>query len=608
MRRRPALSLVLALCLAAPLAATAADPEAPQTLVPIGGGYSTASLQGFAAEVIDQATGDTVDLFVIPSSYGDAPEDRAENLALAQERTDQIEAACDEVVDATFPGGCEATLLPLLAREDALDPSLSEGLDDPDTDGVYILGGDQVLAMHVLANSPAEERLATAYAQGVVVSGTSAGNAVQSRSMGAGYPEPGYPWNALERDMSLIFWGDDLASEERGLSFASQQLILDQHFYERGRFGRLLSWTAQSAERYGGAGKLGVGVDWGTAPVIEDDARITDVFGASSVAVLDLSHAERLEWVGPRDTLSVRGVLTHLLAPGTGQTYDIHARSVAHDGVPVPVPERPALPALATRGSGTLWLGGGDNDSSDSAALAAFVAQAQANTRGQGKTSLLVIATGYADEADAQAGVTAYTDAVAELGWTGGVDVWVHGTDALPANVVARATGVLVVGGDQSLMAEEVADPTLRRALAAAIQRPTPVLTDGAATAILGEQYVTDVDPTTEDEAIEMFRADAVTTAPGLGLVSGYTLEPTLTYDYRWGRLFGAAQDSPDVASLGISELTALEVTRTGATVVGERSVVAVDGSQAEWSTGSNGALGATTVWLDVFSTGDVVR
>ncbi|USQ81161.1 Type 1 glutamine amidotransferase-like domain-containing protein [Ornithinimicrobium faecis] len=609
MRRRPVLSLVLAACLAAPVAAYAANPDDGQKLVPIGGGYSEESLHGFAAQTIDGATGDTVDLYVIPSSYGDAPEDREENLALAQERTVQIEAACDDVVDlATFTGGCEATLLPLLAREDALDPAASEGLDDTDTDGVYILGGDQVLAMHVLANSPAEERLATAYAQGVVISGTSAGNAVQSRSMGAGYPEPGYPENALERDMSLIFWGDDLASEERGLSFGSQEIILDQHFYERGRFGRLLSWTAQSVERYGGAGKLGVGVDWGTAPVIQDDATITSVLGASSVSVLDFSAAQGLDWVGDRDTLSVQSVLVHLLAPDTGATYDFGSRSVAHDDVAVPTPERVALPSLATRGQGTLWLGGGDNNSIESEALSAFVAQAQDNTRGKGKTSLLVLGLGYADEAGALDAVTDYTEAVAELGWTGGIDVRVHGHDAIPTSAVARAAGVLVVGGDQSLMAEEVADPELRSALAKAVQRPTPVLTDGAATAILGERYVTDIDPTTSDEAIEMFRANAVITTPGLGLIPGYTLEPTLTQDYRWGRLFGAAHDSPDVASLGISELTAIEVGRGGASVVGERSVVAVDGSGATWSTGSNGALGATNVWLDVFSTGDLIE
>lgn len=602
----------LILCLAAPLVvplgAQAADPDAPETLVPIGGGYSTESLEGFAEQVVEQATGDTVDLYVVPSSYGDDPADREENLILAQQRTDQVEAACDAVVDlAVFGSGCEATLLPLLQREDAQEPANSAALADPGTDGVYILGGDQVLAMQVLANTPAEANLETGFGQGVVVGGTSAGNAVESRTMGAGYPAPGYPWNALERDMSLVFWGDDLASDERGLSFGSDHVILDQHFYERGRFGRLLSWTAQSVHRYGGAGKLGVGVDRGTGVTIEDDALLTAPFGASSNALIDLTHASDLDWVGAGDTLSVDDVLTHLMAPGTGMTYDTAERTPRLDGQAVEPPARGALPALETRGRGTLWLGGGKNADADSEALADFTAAAQAGIRGSGRGPILLLATGYAEASDARTGATAYREGLAGHGWTGDVQVLVHGSDPIRAADVARAAGVLVIGGDQSLMAQEVADATLRRELGTAVNRPTPVMTDGAATAIMGEQYVTDPDPTTADEAIEMFLAGEVSVADGLGIVEGYTLEPTLTYDYRWGRLYGAAHADPSVVSLGISELTALEVTRTGAVVTGERSAVTVDGSDADWLVGSNGALGAVNVWMDVAGPGDRV-
>lgn len=610
MRRSRPLSLTCAAALALPLLvawpAQGADPGAPETLVPIGGGYEPATLRSFAARVAAQATGDTVDIYVVPSSYGDAPEDRDENLLLAQERTDQVEQYCDEVVDlAAFPGGCEATLLVLLDRADALDRANSAPLTDPDADGVYVLGGDQVLAMQVLANSPAEANLETAFHQGVVVGGTSAGNAVESRTMGAGYPDEGYPWNALERDMSLIFWGDDLASDERGLSFGSQEIILDQHFYERGRFGRLLSWTAQSVERYGSGGKLGVGVDWATGVVIEDDTTVTDPFGYSSSTVIDLSRGEEPRWVGERETLSVRGALTHLLAPGLGMSYDVPSRTASLDREPVPAPERQDLPALATRGNGSLWLGGGWNDDAGSAALAEFVAAA--GPSGKGRASLLVVAAGYETGADAHEEAASYVAALRELGWTGAVDVRVQGVDPLPADVVARAAGVLFIGGDQSLMAGAVADPAYAAAVRQAVQRPTPVLTDGAATAVLGQRYVTDVDPTTADEAIEEFRADGSQFADGLGVLRGWSVEPVLTYDYRWGRLYGAAHERPDTAVLGISELTAVRVDRGEATVVGERSAIAVDGSQATWAVGSNGALAAVNVWLDVLAAGDRV-
>jgi cyanophycinase len=606
-RRSRPLTLTCAAALALPLLALpaqGADPDAPATLVPVGGGYEPATLRSFGARVAAQATGDTVDIYVVPSAYGDAPEDRDENLLLAQERTDQVEQYCDEVVDLTeFPGGCEATLLVLLDRADALDPARSAPLADPDADGVYVLGGDQVLAMQVLANSPAEVNLGAAFHNGVVVGGTSAGNAVESRTMGAGYPDKGYPWNALERDMSLVFWGDDLASDERGLSFGSQEIILDQHFYERGRFGRLLSWTAQSVERYGSGGKLGVGVDWATGVVIEDDTTVTDPFGYSSSTVIDLSRGERPRWVGERETLSVRGALTHLLAPGRGMSYDVPSRTASLGGEPVPAPVRQDLPALVTKGNGALWLGGGWNDDAGSAALAELVAAARPG--GRGKAALLVVAAGYETGGDAREEAASYEAAVRDLGWAGEVDVRVHGEDPLPADVVARAAAVLFIGGDQSLMAGAVADPAYAAAVRQAVQRPTPVMTDGAATAVLGERYVTDVDPTTADEAIEEFRVDGSEFADGLGVVRGWSVEPVLTYDYRWGRLYGAAHERPDTAVLGISELTAVRVDRGGATVVGERSAIAVDGSQATWAVGSNGALAAVNVWMDVLAAGD---
>ena len=50
--------------------------------------------------------------------------------------------------------GCTATLAVLLNRADALDPANSAALDAPTTDGIYVLGGDQEIAMDVLAELP----------------------------------------------------------------------------------------------------------------------------------------------------------------------------------------------------------------------------------------------------------------------------------------------------------------------------------------------------------------------------------------------------------------------------------------------------------------------
>jgi cyanophycinase-like exopeptidase len=133
--------------------------------------------------VIEHANAPSVDILVVPSLYGDDPADREENIELAGERTQQIEDACNTVVDlAQFPEGCDATLLILFDRNDAQDFNSSLALYSKATDGAYILGGDQDIAMHVLARTPAELAMTVAYSRGVVFGGTSAGAAVQSRA------------------------------------------------------------------------------------------------------------------------------------------------------------------------------------------------------------------------------------------------------------------------------------------------------------------------------------------------------------------------------------------------------------------------------------------
>ena len=99
----------------------------------------------------------------------------------------QVDAACDAVVPAPYTG-CTATLAVLLNRADAMDPANSAALNAATTDGIYVLGGDQEIAMDVLAGSPAEAAITAGVRQrGVVLGGTSAGAAVESRNMINGY-------------------------------------------------------------------------------------------------------------------------------------------------------------------------------------------------------------------------------------------------------------------------------------------------------------------------------------------------------------------------------------------------------------------------------------
>ncbi len=351
--------------LLAPLGATAAsarpgahppaggDPRVADVLVPIGGGYETDTLEAFARTAAARASGPTVDLVVVPSAYGDAPEDRAENLELAGERTEQLRAACESAVPARFTG-CTARLAVLLDRADALDPANATALADPATDGIFVLGGDQGLAMQVLAASPAERAVSAATRRGVVLGGTSAGAAVESRSMINGYAGDLGPAEGLRRGSTLLWWGDD-ADLERGLDTGSRRAIYDQHFHQRGRLGRTLSTLATADEHFRGASPVGVGVDYGTGVRATDDRLLSGVFGQGSVSVVDLETLRATHtWGGAERTLSARRVLTHLLTEG--QTYDLGTRTLTRLGHVVrPRGRRPGGPRRPPGAARSSW-------------------------------------------------------------------------------------------------------------------------------------------------------------------------------------------------------------------------------------------------------------
>ena len=613
-RRMRSLVIITVTTLAVPLAASQAGADTPKAepggsgtaMAPIGGGYETASLEGFARLAAEGASGPTVDLVVVPSSYGDKSKDRAENLTLAQERTDQIDAACDAVVPAPYTG-CTATLAVLLNRKDAMDPANSRLLDAPQTDGIYILGGDQGIAMQVLAGSPAEAAMARGAARGVAIGGTSAGAAVQSRSMINGYVGKLGPAEGLRLGSTLMWWGDD-PDLERGLSFGSTAAIYDQHFYQRGRFGRLLSTIATSDERFGGASLLGVGTDYATGIRNDGDQTLSGVFGASSVAVVDMETMHSTHrWVGKPAVLSARNVVTHLLTPGTA-ALDIVSRSVTLDGTAVPAPTPLGWSAPAAPGTGTVYLGGdllaGDPKTG---ALPAFVRTAADAVGAAAKRSRIVVVSASAGDADT---ASSYAAALKSAGWPGSVSPIVYGTPAWDAVDLADAAGVVVTAADANTLGSAMGDASFRAKVTSAARTAPAFLADGHFAAAMGRLWSPAADPTSdtvEDEGIAAFRAGDGQWQPGLALVDA-SVVPRLTSDYRWGRLYDLGLADPSHLALGVADGTAIALSPTaGASVVGGSSVVALDGRQGRFGTGTNGAISAVNAVLDVFAPGEAL-
>src|SRR5215207_1872110 len=162
-----------------------ADPTPVHTYVPIGSAYSSDTLQLFAREAVGHDTDGTVEILIIPITFATnafhiSNGERQQNLTLADNRRGLVESACNAV---KLPNQtCHAVLAPVLVREDAyLQSNLN--LFPAQLDGMYILGGDQTIAMQVVANTPFEAKMADAFNAGAVVSGNSAGAAVESLNM-----------------------------------------------------------------------------------------------------------------------------------------------------------------------------------------------------------------------------------------------------------------------------------------------------------------------------------------------------------------------------------------------------------------------------------------
>jgi cyanophycinase len=588
---------------------------ATQMLVPIGGGYSEETLQGFARVVLEHATGDQARIIVLPISYGDDPAIREENIEQALVRTGEVEAACDAVVAGYGYSDCTAELVLFFDENDAENPAVVAAIENPEVDGAFILGGDQTIAMRITASSPAEAAMEDAYARGVVFGGTSAGAAVESLTMLAGYTASGWPYNAFERNQIDIWWAND-GDDLRGLTFGSDEIVFDQHFYERGRMTRLYNVVAQSDEQFGGASRLGVGVDYATGILLGGGAVLAGVVGDSSATIIDgESLGATFAWVGANQTLSARNVLTHVMAQHDTVSYDVPARDIVVDGAPL-APDFPTgwqAGLLAAPGSATLILGGDIAMDFGGPAATAFV---DAVAAGGSTGPVWVIAGGTAKPSQARKLASGYARGLGDAGLDAlGIDVETIaiGTkqwERFAVSELAGASGVVFTGGDQALLAGMLADATFQSALAAALANAPVIMADGALTAAMGDWYVTDPDPTADnyqEAGIADFQTGNVTIAQGLGILPGAAFEPLVTYDQRWGRLYSLTMAHPETIAFGISELTALVLGPDGATVAGERSVVALDGRAATYLAGDNGAFSAFNVVSDVFAPGDAV-
>ena len=584
----------------------------PTRLVPIGAGYEADTLELFAAQAAAYSPDAVVTIRVLPITYHTNADtiskaQRRANLELAQTRADQIAEACAAVAAAGQT--CVSTVVDIQIRADALDPARVAQLG-PEVDGFYILGGDQTVAMRVVANTPTEEALAAGYANGAAVGGNSAGAAVISRYMIGGYLGDNFAWHGLHQDALDLWYGSD-ETETRGLIFGLQEAVIDQHVLERGRTARLLQAMVEKP-----GDKLAVGFDWGTAGVIDENLVVRDVTGWYAAVALDgetYGAAAGAQYLGSDPAiLDIHDVAFHVLPPGP-YAYDLAARQPWVDGAPQAAPDisgRTFDALLAPTGAGTLFVSGDLSPATRGAVMAEFVAAANA---ADGPT--IVLSAGPRTRA-ADGWGRYWRNRLRNMGLdarptlitlTPGID------QAALAAQLADAGAIFFTGNDAALMAALVAE--MRAAGTDAALRDWwrgggVLLADRAAAAALGAAMSAEATPTSDNveyQSSDSFLADYVNIQPGLGLLPA-VFEPRPLYDYLYGRMVSHVVAAPEWPVVGIERGAALRVSPDAVTVIGDEAALVLDGRYAATlATGDNDAFAATWLLLDTFAPGSAL-
>ncbi|MCX7034794.1 MAG: cyanophycinase [Arenimonas sp.] len=200
-------------------------------------------------------------------------------------------------------GAGEVESLDFDTRRDAEEPSRLARLEE--ANGIFITGGNQLRLTTLLGGTPVSRMIRARNAAGVHVAGTSAGAAVLSEHMIAFGEEGGSPRAGSVR----------LAP---GLGLTNR-FIIDQHFRQRDRLGRLT--TALAFNPFA----IGIGLDEDTAAFIGPDNEV-EVLGSGGVTVVDAHGLQfsSMDLVDEGEPVCVLGLTVHVLTAGA--TFNLHTR------------------------------------------------------------------------------------------------------------------------------------------------------------------------------------------------------------------------------------------------------------------------------------------
>jgi cyanophycinase len=174
-----------------------------------------------------------------------------------------------------------------------------------DATAVFFTGGDQLKITTKLGGTPVADRIRDIFNSGGLLAGTSAGASVMGELM--------------------LIGGENTESHKvgnwmmaPGMRFV-KNMIIDQHFAQRGRIGRLLGAVALNP------GVLGIGIDEDTAVIVQGHK--FKVLGRNAVYVVDGTHVSytNISEASADKTMSMHDVRLHILTEN--EVFDFFTRT-----------------------------------------------------------------------------------------------------------------------------------------------------------------------------------------------------------------------------------------------------------------------------------------
>jgi len=254
-------------------------------MIPIGGAEEKEGSTQILSRFVELAGGDDADIVIIPTA------------SMLQSTGPRYERLFSDL------GASRASSLDFDTRRDAEEAGRLERLNQ--ASGVFFTGGNQLRLSTLVGGTAVAKAVRQMNAAGIPVAGTSAGAAFMCEHM-----------IAFGDDGSTPIAGSVRLAPGLGLT---NRIVIDQHFRQRDRLGRLLTALAYNPFA------VGIGLDEDTAAFIAPDNTV-HVEGSGAITVVDAAEVQfsSMDSVNEGRTVCLIGVKLHILTQGA--SFNLHTR------------------------------------------------------------------------------------------------------------------------------------------------------------------------------------------------------------------------------------------------------------------------------------------